>query len=70
VALDVEIQRLQIGDIVLVDLPEETAKVEAKVIRDIERTESTVVATLRVPGRDDFVKEWPVDELVTLVRGP
>jgi hypothetical protein len=32
--------------------------------------EGTVLATLRVLGQDDFVKEWPLDELVTLVRGP
>jgi hypothetical protein len=45
-------------------------KVEAKVVRPIDRTEGTVLATLRVLGQDDFVKEWPLDELVTLVRGP
>jgi hypothetical protein len=70
VALDVEVQRLQIGDVVLVDLPDQATKVEAKVVRAIDRTERTVLATLRVAGRDDFVKEWPLDELVTLVRGP
>ena len=70
VALDVEVQRLQIGDVVLVDLADQDAKVEAKVVRAIDRTEGTVLATLRVEGRDDFVKEWPLDELVTLVRGP
>ena len=70
VALDVEVQRLQIGDVVLVDLDDQDTKVEAKVVRAIDRTEGTVLATLRVVGRDDFVKEWRVDELVTLVRGP
>jgi exoribonuclease R len=70
VAIDVEVQRLQLGDVVLVDLPDRETKVEAKVVRAIERTESRVLATLRVAGRDDFVQEWPLDELVTLVRGP
>jgi hypothetical protein len=70
VALDVEVQRLQLGDVILVDLPEGGKKVEAKVIRQIERTAGSVLAILRLPGRDDFVKEWPIDELVTLVRGP
>ena len=70
VALDVEVQRLQIGDVILVDFPDQSAKVEAKVVRPIERTVGTVLATLRVEGRDDFVREWPLDELVTLVRGP
>ncbi|HXJ62360.1 MAG TPA: hypothetical protein VNN79_01270 [Actinomycetota bacterium] len=69
-ALDVEVQRLQIGDVVLVELADHDTKVEAKVVRAIDRTEGTVLATLRVVGRDDFVKEWPLDELVTLVRGP
>jgi hypothetical protein len=70
VALDVEVQRLQLGDVILVQLPEGGARVEAKVVREIKRTASSVLATLRVPGREDFVKEWPLDELVTLVRGP
>ena len=69
VALDVEVQRLQIGDVILVDFPDDT-KVEAKVVRPIERTVGTVLATLRVEGRDDFVREWPLDELVTLVCRP
>jgi len=69
-ALDVEVQRLQIEDVVLIDLPDQDAKVEATVVRDIDRTSTSVIATLRVAGRDDFVKEWPLGELVTLVRGP
>jgi hypothetical protein len=70
VALDIEVQRLLIGDVVLLDLPDQDTKVEAKVVRAIDRTEGTVLATLRVVGRDDFVKEWPLGELVTVVRGP
>jgi hypothetical protein len=41
-----------------------------EVIREIERSDSTVRATLRVPGRDDFVMEWPLDTHVTVVCGP
>ena len=69
-ALDVEVQRLQINDVILVDVPDQGTKVEAQVVREIDRTEDVVLATLRVVGQDDFVKEWPLDELVTLVRGP
>jgi hypothetical protein len=69
-AIEVVVQRLEIGDVVLVSLPEQEEEVEAKVVRDIERTASTVRVTLRVEGRDDFVKEWPLGELVTVVRGP
>ena len=47
-----------------------SAKIEAKVVRGVERRTGTVLATLRVEGRDDLVKEWPLDELVPLVRGP
>ena len=70
VALDVEVQRLLIEDVVLIDLPDQDTKVEAKVVRNIDRTPTSVIATLRVEGRDDFVKEWPLGEMVTLVRGP
>jgi hypothetical protein len=75
VAIDVEVQRLQLTDVILVDLSEEAA-VEAKVVREIDRidqidpAESTVRVTLRVEGRDDFVKEYPLGQIVTLVRGP
>jgi hypothetical protein len=76
VAIEVEVQRLQIGDVILVDLPEQGGEVEARVVREIDRTdridrtESTVRVTLRVEGRDDFVKEWALGEMVTVVRGP
>jgi hypothetical protein len=76
VALEVDVQRLQIGDVILVDLPGQGGQVEARVVREIDRTdridrtESTVRVTLRVEGRDDFVKEWALDEMVTVVRGP
>ena len=39
--------------------------------RDIERTETSVRVTLRLDGStEDVVKEWAVDEMVTVVRGP
>jgi hypothetical protein len=63
-------QRLGIGDVVLIDLPEQDEQVEATVVRDIDRTDTTVRATLRVLGREDFAREWAVDEMVTVVRGP
>jgi hypothetical protein len=70
VALDIVVQRLQMGDVILVDLPDQSTNVEAQVVREPERTESTVRARLRVTGRDDFVKEWPLGEYVTVIRGP
>jgi hypothetical protein len=69
-AIEFPVQRLGIGDVVLVDLGDQDQKVEATVVRDIDRTETTVRATLRVEGRDDFVLEWPLGDLVTVVRGP
>jgi hypothetical protein len=69
-AIEFVVQRLQIGDVVLVSLPEQNEKVEATVVRDIDRTETSVRVTLRVDGREDFVKEWALGEFVTVVRGP
>jgi hypothetical protein len=69
-AIEFVAQRLQIGDVVLVSPSEQEQDVEATVVRDLDRTETTVRATLRMKGRDDFVKEWPLDTLVTVVRGP
>jgi hypothetical protein len=68
-AIEFVVQRLQIGDFVLIDLPGQGGEVEAKVA-EIDRTERTVRVTLRVEGREDFVKEWPFGEMVTVVRGP
>jgi hypothetical protein len=76
-AIEVDAQRLQLGDLILIDLSEQDTSTEAtvvghspEVIREVERSDSTVRATLRVPGREDFVKEWPLDTHVTVVRGP
>ena len=29
-------------------------------VRDIDRTDTTVLVTLRVPGREDFIEEWRI----------
>ena len=54
----------------MIDVSGQDQEVEAKVVRLIDRTDTTVSALLRVEGRDDFVKEWPLGERVTVVRGP
>jgi hypothetical protein len=69
-AMEYAAQRLEIGDVVLVDLPDGGGEVEAIVVKAIERTKTSVSATMRAVGREDFVKEWALGELVTVVRGP
>ena len=69
-AMQYVVQRLEMGDVVLIDLPGEEREVEAKVVRAIDRTDLTVRVSLRVEGHEEFVKEWPLDERVTVVRGP
>ena len=76
-AIEVNVEMLQLGDVILVDLPDQGMNIEAKVVgespevvREPERSESTVRARLRVVGRDDFVMVWPLETRVTLVRGP
>ena len=69
-AMEYAVQRLEIGDVLLLDLGEGAGEVEATVVRTIDRTQTTVRATMRAAGREDFVKEWPLGELVTVVRGP
>jgi hypothetical protein len=68
--IEVVVQRLELGDVILIDLPGEDQEVEAMVAREIDRTETTVRATLRVKGREDLAKEWPLGAVVTVVRGP
>lgn len=70
VAMEYAVQRLEIGDVVLIDLPDKEEESEARVVRPIDRTERTVRVSLRVEGREDFVKEWHLGEMVTVVRGP
>ncbi len=69
-AMAYDVQRLELGDVVLIDLGDEVGQVEAKVTRPIERTDTTVRVSLHVEGREDFVLEWPLGEQVTVVRGP
>ena len=66
----VDVQRLELGDVVLVDLGDGSGEVEAKMVRPIDRAEGTVRVSLRAEGREEFVKEWEVGERVTVVRGP
>jgi hypothetical protein len=68
-AMEFVAQRLTLGDVVLIDLPGR-GEVEATVVRDPVRTLTSVQATLRIEGREDFVKEWALGEMVTVVRGP
>jgi hypothetical protein len=75
--MEVDAQRLELGDVIVIDLSDEETNIEATVVghspevtREIERSDSIVRATLRVPGRDDFVMEWPLATRITLVRGP
>ena len=63
-------QRLEIGDVVLLHLPGEDWTIEAKLVRDIERTPTIVRATVRAAEGEDFVHEWALGDLVTVVRGP
>ena len=69
-AFEFVVQRLQIGDVILVDLPDRGGEVEATVTRDIERTETSVRVRLRLEGGDEIVREWPLGAMVTVVRGP
>jgi hypothetical protein len=69
-AIEVDVQRLELGDVVLIDLDDGAGEVEAKVVRGIERTDTTVRVLLEVAGRERFVKEWPLGDQVTIVRGP
>ena len=69
-AMGYDVQRLVMGDVVLIDLPEQGEQVEAKVMRVIDRTDTSVRVSLHVQGREDFVREWPIDERITVVRSP
>jgi hypothetical protein len=69
-AMDYDVQRLELGDVVLIELDDEAGQVEATVAQAIDRTDPTVRVLLRVDGREDFVREWRLGERVTVVRGP
>lgn len=68
-AMDIVAQRLQLEDVVVIDLPDQ-GEVEARVVRPAERTDTTVRVTLCTDGGEEFVKEWDLGETVTVVRGP
>jgi hypothetical protein len=70
VAIEMPAQRLEIGDVVLLHLPGKDGTVEAKLVRDIERTPTIVRARLRVAQGEDFLHEWALGAFVTVVRGP
>jgi hypothetical protein len=69
-AMEYDVQRLELNDVVLIELDDQAGQVEAKVVQAIDRTDTTVRVTLRVDGREDFVREWRLGERVTVVRGP
>jgi hypothetical protein len=69
-AMEYDVQRLELNDVVLIDLDDQAGQVEAKVVQPIDRTDMTVRVTLRVDGREDIVREWRLGERVTVVRGP
>ena len=69
-AMAVDVQRLELGDVVLIEVDSEAGQAEAKVARPIERTDTTVRVSFSVDGREDFVREWPLGAQVTVVRGP
>ena len=49
-AMGYDVQRLELGDVMLIELDGEASQVEAKVVRPIERTDTTVRVALRVDG--------------------
>ena len=69
-AMEYDVQRLELNDVVLIELDDQAGQVEAKVVQSIDRIDTTVRVTLRVDGREDFVREWRLGERVTVVRGP
>ena len=69
-AIEFVVQRLQIGDVILIDLPAGGGRGEATVARAIERSEGIVRVELRAEGFPEFVREWADDDRVTVVRGP
>jgi len=71
-AIEVVVQRLQIGDVVLIALPDQVREGEARWSgTSIERRrQSAPRATLHVQGREDSVKQWLLGELIEVVRGP
>jgi hypothetical protein len=69
-AMAIDVQRLELGDVVLVDLGDGSGEVEAEVVLPIDRTETSVRVSLRADGGEELVREWLLGEQVTVVRGP
>ena len=69
-AIEVPAQRLEIGDVVLLHLPGDDGPVEAKLVRDIERTPTIVRARVRVAQVEGFLHELAVGDFVAVVRVP
>lgn len=67
-AMEIVVQRLQVGDVIRVDLGD--GDVEATVVRDIARTEGAVRVTLRVAGHGEVRRVWVPGDMVTVLRGP
>ena len=66
----VDVQRLELGDVVLVDRGDGSGEVAAKVVRPVDRAGGVVRASLRAEGGEEFVQDWKLGEQVTVVRGP
>ena len=49
-AMAYDVQRLELGDVILIELEDGAGQVEAKVVRPIERTDTTVRVALRRKG--------------------
>jgi hypothetical protein len=70
-SIELLVQRLEIGDVALIALPDLERQVEATVVRDIDRTDTTVLVTPgEYAGARTSSKSGGIGELVTVVRGP
>jgi hypothetical protein len=54
-AIEFAVQRLEIGDVVLIALPEQGGEVEATVVREIDRTVAAENREPR-PGSESFLR--------------
>jgi len=62
-AIEVPAQRLEIGDVVLLHPPGTDRTVDAKLLRDIERTPTIVRARVRVARGQEFLHELSPGDL-------
>jgi hypothetical protein len=68
--MEIAVQRLMLGDVILVELPPAEGMVEATVVRAPVRDHGMIRVLLRAGEGDDVVAGWPVSSRVTVVRGP